>query len=467
MGCSLTDGANSYFGFSVGPWLTWSDSSDTTMTINWVSKLSGEGSIKYGLDKSDLNQEIKEDEKVRKHTVKMTALKADTIYYYQLQGPGLMVDKTVYQFKTAPVVGLTSDYSFIVVGDKQPNTAAEKESNMIISDAVAKEKSAFICQIGDVASAGGDLNSWKNVLETIPAMAAERPFLSAIGNHDYNSGGFEQFAIFFEYDYHTEVADTGKYYTVKYADSVMIFVDNFDKDLDSGSMTETQKAWVAAELETASKDVNVNWIFLFMHHTLLTTGTSSRNTELQKWIIPLASQYQVDGLFFGHDHHYEHWNYQYGKNGYFYKQGDSPAVKPLPIFCTGGGGAHLELDYGLLDTSRHDDKMDWYNSATGNVETKQTSRLPWNPKKYIDHTSDNEGYGQFLNEGKNYYHYPVEESYSGDNEFYGYVYGEQATHYIKINISSDKKCIISVHYPNGEILSGPGGVIPQTWEYQK
>lgn len=464
-GCISPKNTGDSYSYQIGPWLTWSNTTDKTMTVNWTTINSGTAKVYYGIEKEALNKKEQEREKKNKHTVVLKDLAPDTTYYYQIESSGTLQKSKVFTFKTAPPKGALSDYKFIVIGDKQPNPFRVKRSNRIISEAVSKENPDFICQVGDVSSYGGSDFSWKQTLDTIPEMAAERPFLSAIGNHDYYGDGYDKFATFFTYDYHNPIQEKGKYHSVRYADTTLIFMDNFD--LDMNTMTEKQKTWARNEIKKATEDATNNWVFLFMHHTFLTTGTSSRNIGLQKWLIPLASEFAVDGIFFGHDHHYEHWKYQYGKNGYLYQKEDKPAEKPLEIWCTGGGGAHLEIDYNLLSHAPHNETMEWYNTETNQVETLKAIRRPWNKNRYIDHTDDRDSYGQTNNHGKNFYQYPPIENYCDDNAFYGYKYGEQAAHYMKIEISQDKTCTISAHYPNGEILSGPDGVIPQQWEFKK
>ena len=71
-------------------------------------------------------------------------------------------------------------------------------------------------------------------------------------------------------------------------------------------------------------------------------------------------------------------------------------------------------------------------------------------------------------DGELYYHAPDRESYATDNEMYGYQYGEQTLHYMKLEITDNgNTCTISAHYPNGDLLTGPDGLYPQTWTFTK
>jgi len=54
------------------------------------------------------------------------------------------------------------------------------------------------------------------------------------------------------------------------------------------------------------------------------------------------------------------------------------------------------------------------------------------------------------------------------SDIFGYQYGEQTTHYMKVEISNGgNTCKISVCYPNGELLVGPQGQYPQIWTLNK
>ena len=71
-----------------------------------------------------------------------------------------------------------------------------------------------------------------------------------------------------------------------------------------------------------------------------------------------------------------------------------------------------------------------------------------------------------IHDNKYYYYLPEEEKYSDLGDVMGFQYGEQAYHFMQIEINGDT-CTISAIYPNGVILSGPGGAHPQTWTITK
>jgi hypothetical protein len=129
-------------------------------------------------------------------------------------------------------------------------------------------------------------------------------------------------------------------------------------------------------------------------------------------------------------------------------------------FCSGGGGAHLEIDYGLLTRRPSIIRRRLYDLGREAWVERRDIRQPWNPTRYLDHT-DHRAHGH-LPDGKHYYHLPEEQSYQGDTGWLGYRYGEQTLHYLRVQITPDQ-VVVSAHYPSGELLSGPDGLHPQVF----
>jgi 3',5'-cyclic AMP phosphodiesterase CpdA len=272
-----------------------------------------------------------------------------------------------------------------------------------------------------------------------------------IGNHDYYGDPGRNFRALFPYPYADPRA---AYWSFDLAGAHFVMVDCFERD---GHLSGAQKTWIEADLRAAASRGS-RYRFLFLHLTPITTGTSETAGELERWLLPLADRTGVDAVFFGHDHHYEHWEVVYGNQGLVFDPGDRPAGQPIHYFCSGGGGAYLEIDYGLLTRKPSTFERRLYDRRAGQWVKRTYARLPWDSERFIDHTDDPE-YGQLL-DGKHYYHLPEEASYQGDADWLGYRYGEQTLHYLLIEIGPEE-AVISAHYPSGELLTGPRGDLPQ------
>lgn len=284
--------------------------------------------------------------------------------------------------------------------------------------------------------------------------------MAAVGNHDYYWNGNFNFRKIFPYNYES---DKGLYYSLDYSNSHLIFLDVFE---NNGQVSVKQKEWLENDLQQA-KENGSKWIFIFLHDTILSTGDSPSNWTLQKWLVPIADRNNVDAIFYGHAHNYEHWNYTYGQSNLIHNANDVPSGRSIHYFCAGGGGAALGYNYNVLEKEPVTISTEWYDRTTGEIIKLDLMQKSWNPDRFIDH-SDEPFFGA-PNDGKHYYHLTDEDSYSEFNEIYGYEYGEQTLHYININISgeSNETCTISVHYPNGELLKGPYNDLPQRWTINK
>ena len=116
---------------------------------------------------------------------------------------------------------------------------------------------------------------------------------------------------------------------------------------------------------------------------------------------------------------------------------------------------------GLLDKEFSDG-----NITAGTYQEIEFYRSPWNASRVVN-SPEHQIYAASKSDGL-YYHAPDLESYSTDNELYGYMYGEETRHYMKIEMNVDGTlCIISAHYPNGDLLTGPYGNYPQIWTFSK
>ncbi len=462
-----------YFGYVAdkypwndGTWLTWNENPEDTVVVNYFTDTPKRSIVSYGTDptlSSDDTKTIEMEEKNYIHHISIDGLDPDTTYYYRVGYSDLSFstfeNQKIFNFTTAPT-GTQNDFSFCVVGDMQPTDERTMTGGEMVAKGIAGENPDFVVQLGDVCSSGGSVSLWHNVLQNLPYFASGRPIQSAVGNHDYGGDHSRNYHEIFPYNYETETAN---YYSFNYSNAHFVMIDNFVGD--SSTLTQAQKDWIIKDLENAQSG-GMKWTFMAFHHTILTTGTSGHNWNLQKWLVPVADQYDVDGVFFGHDHHYEHWNYTYGDSGLLYNETDVPTGDETHYWCSGGGGAHLEVDYGLLTHEDYNHVREFYNTTTGEYENITIVREHWNASRYVE-SEENRIYADSEDDYL-YYHAPEKQSYSTGNEIYGYQYGEQALHYMKVEISnSGNTCTISARYPNGEILMGPNEEFPQEWTFNK
>ncbi|MCK5154318.1 MAG: hypothetical protein KAQ93_08170, partial [Spirochaetales bacterium] len=233
-----------------------------------------------------------------------------------------------------------------------------------------------------------------------------------------------------------------------------------------------QKKWFIKDLEKAVGH-GTGWIFVVLHQAVLSNGEYSGDIKLQEWILPILSKFDVDAVFWGHAHLYEHWRYNYGKNGYVLNPEDNPGKNPLDFFCIGSSGASLESNFKLFTHKPFKKKkIKWFNKENGIAE-RTSVQFPWNREVYFEGEIDID---QYKKEDQHYYHLPFDKegnypedrsvSYNTENKWYGYMYGENTLHYAKVKIKNSV-CTISIRYADGTLLSGPDGTLPQEFLLKK
>ncbi len=432
-----------------------------SVTINWLSAAPTGTRLLFGAD--DMEQgngsvgslELIEGSEFpsRIHHITVKGLRPGVAYRYApLFGDGTDLDTPLYRFTAPPE--RTSSARIVIVGDMQPKPGEEItiRGGQTVASGIARENPDLVVQLGDLASIGGLFGHWLLLLEGISAFSPSVPFHAVAGNHDQYGDGGRNFGRLFPYEY----AD-GKwlYHSFDFANAHFVMMNAFE--YRGREPSERQKAWVEKDVGLA-RNRGADFIFFVIHDTVLSTGTIGTNETLLAWIVPLADRLDVDAVFYGHDHHYEHWIVEYGGNGLVFDPKHKPEANTVHYFCAGGGGARLEIDYGLITRKRKEFTRRMYRLDTGEPFDIAVTQDPWDDTVFIDRSSD-PWYGQPYG-GKHYYQGPKGKTCQNDTQYFGYGYGEQTLHYILLELNSDE-ARITVRYPNGDLLSGPDGAYPQ------
>lgn len=303
-----------------GPYLTWNDDSKTSITISWITPNPTKTQIEYGTSLDKMNQ-WENELLTKRHVVDLKNLKSATRYYYRIAEN---VDQ-IYNFNTAPSDAIP--FHFVALSDTHAGSASSKYGNII--DAMNPYSYDFILHAGDVAGQeGDDLEGWHYFFNLMERHATNRPYMIAIGNHEYGELDLfgRNFKYYFPYDY---VESWGHYYSFDYSNAHFIMLDVFQNQLEwGGFLLETQEAWLRKDLaENQNK-----WLFVVLHASPYSTGHYNMNHKLITQLTPIFYEYQVDVVLSGHDHHYEaFWtNRTEAWGGTYY-------------FVMGGGGGGLDI----------------------------------------------------------------------------------------------------------------------------
>ncbi|NVM29149.1 MAG: metallophosphoesterase [Candidatus Helarchaeota archaeon] len=451
-------------GYNDGPWLTWHNNyPNESICITWLTARSNSSIVYYGTNPGNLNQTATGSGNYL-HKVYLDGLTPNTTYHYYI--PENFVQdhpSNIFNFTTASTS--QEAFKFAIVGDMQPWNELMMNKCGMVADGIIQGKFDFICQLGDIADDGNDLEDWHRVLKSLARMGANTPIQAVIGNHDFEMiVGSSNWGELFTYPYVNP--NIGRYFSFDYHNAHFVMIDNFEHYY---MMSDHQLDWIRNDIIEA-KAKGQDWIFCFFHLTLMSVSTSDMFWNLQRKLVPIFDELAVDAVFAGHDHDYQHYNYTYGWNGLVFDKNHNWPHNAIPYFCSGGGGANLEVDYGIFDPDEMltTNTVTWWNENINQNRDITYERRPWNSSKYLAHAGFPENYTHWAAQdiGKYYYHLPAEEAYHDAWQQLGFEYAEECYQYIQVEIDGNN-CTISVRYPNGVLLQGPGDAYPQQWTFQK
>ena len=93
----------------------------------------------------------------------------------------------------------------------QPTWIDTLRTGELVARGIALEQPDFVIQLGDLASSGEMSQIWHFTMKNFPLYAANTPFQTTFGNHDYAGGGDVNARMLFPYDY--ENTSQGLYYS--------------------------------------------------------------------------------------------------------------------------------------------------------------------------------------------------------------------------------------------------------------
>ncbi|MHA1731969.1 MAG: purple acid phosphatase family protein [Promethearchaeota archaeon] len=188
-----------YYGLNIvpdarGPYLSWTRDPQTTMTIAWELKASGQYEVQYGVDPAKLDQSIqatrlekRDDDGYYHYIATITGLSPGRRYYYRV--PGVMDAQAA--FKTAPD-SATGNFTFILYGDSRETQKIGDNQHIALVEQILKRVDvstiSFVVNTGDTAYAHDHVRSWNLHFLAIRGLATRAPYFVASGNHEWNTG---------------------------------------------------------------------------------------------------------------------------------------------------------------------------------------------------------------------------------------------------------------------------------------
>ena len=177
-----------------------------------------------------------------------------------------------------------SIFNFVAVGDWDCTSETEDTVDNII-----KQDPEFVLALGDL-SYNGKAKCWLELIEPI----AEKTKI-VIGNHEVDSSKLRK-------DYMNYFGLENQYYSFNHKNIHFLALStetSFDEDSE-------QYVFAKQDLEKYSKDPFIDWIIVFYHKQVYSSGSSPEDEEdFRETYHPLFDQYKVDLALQGHLHAYE------------------------------------------------------------------------------------------------------------------------------------------------------------------
>lgn len=289
-----------------GPYFSYGVHAESEIRISWQSKFYSINEwIKYGKTE-DCWEKIEHEILPRRiHHFILKDLEPDTTYYYKISRSEDVRQKEqpIYTFQTGPKEGESVEFEFGVAADM--HATGGRVSNMF---GTAKENAPniqFFLSCGDAVTHGGRESAWNELFFEFDEYKNDYAFMHTTGNHDTDH--IETYARFlntFNHPYHN--TKYGAFYHFIYGNAVFIMLDSDNAGQTKGNqgvISDEQMEWLEETFEKyALKDY---WIFICVHHQIYSTGDFGMMNWYDLAYRDLFDEYNVDAVFYGHDHHFE------------------------------------------------------------------------------------------------------------------------------------------------------------------
>jgi len=270
-----------------------------SVTISWEAEAPGAGRIEYGFraayEASGTLPEVvvvpvpEEDADDTCH-VTLVNLEPGTDYVYRVVLKNGEDDSSsdVGFFCTAPEPG--EPVSFAVLADTQWQSETTNPLELV-GDAITSDPTPFqfILHAGDVVESPSSYY-WDHWFASFDDMLLRAPFIPVLGNHEKNHRSYyETFCL-----PPGEGKNDEQWWALHWGDVVIV---GLDTNVKKASEFTAQQEWARAHLSGPEPHK-----FVIFHHPTFSDG----EYFLDRIYHPIFVEAEVDVVFNGHSHHYEH-----------------------------------------------------------------------------------------------------------------------------------------------------------------
>ena len=272
-----------------GPYLQ--NVTQTSIVVMWETDVAALGRVDYG-PTAAYGSSAFDLRSVTIHEAKVTGLTAGATYHYRVaSGAASSADST---FQAAPLPG--TPVRICHYSDSCYDRMAPPEAPREVVVSMIDSDPDIVLHTGDIVSDARVYEDWwPQFFSKAGDLMMYTPMFAVLGNHEYHSPWY--FAFF---SLPTESSGLEDWYSHDYTNVHIIGLDS-NQDYSPGS---AQYNWLVQDL---SEHVDAVWTIVHFHHPVYSAcGDLSDNNLLIRYLVPLFEAYDVDLVFNGHHHYYEH-----------------------------------------------------------------------------------------------------------------------------------------------------------------
>ncbi len=330
-----------------GPYLSWSRSPTTTMTITWERLESQSHQLHWGVDPTALSETVSlspprtcRDDRYYHYSVTLEGLQPGTRYYYRI--PGVQEDPV--SFRTAPGDPDTR-FTFIIYGDSREKTKGptNQHDQLIahINDRFAPGELAFAVNTGDLARKHSSVRGWDLHFDAIATLSRHTPYMPVSGNHDWNTDTTDELNQPMNLIHELPAGDLPEEgigglretsWAFGYGAAYIIGLGM----PHAGQVGNTEvNRWFEQQLAIGAADYRFTFVLFHTPPFDRRGGGYNDSTSVLAHQAQLIHGYGTDAVFNGHNHVLAHQVIRWDPTAC------DPDVRPVSYIISGGGGAEL------------------------------------------------------------------------------------------------------------------------------
>ena len=292
------------------------EATDHSMQVCWKTKSTvSNATVRYGTSPEALTtqQSIFTTRQITSsyywHTVQLTDLQPNTVYYYQLVSDGN--ESGVCRFRTMPSADNKQPFRILMIGDHQRNERSDYEWLLRMAKRTLDQKYGkaelednvrLLMNVGDQVDSGSVRQYEFTHLYKSREVMSHLPIMTAVGNHElFKDSELNlykgHYASYGDIEYKGIKSGTALYYAYQ-AGPVLFVVMNTDGTSDE------QKQWVKRVVQAADNDATVRFIVSVQHRPLYAEQwASDTNPWMTNEVMPILSASRKHVLNCAGHHH--------------------------------------------------------------------------------------------------------------------------------------------------------------------